>query len=109
MKKKIEPLEILLWVVILILFYMILTRIFGNSATDIQIYLGFLSSFLVVIGFLIGTNNKVSNLNREMGEAKISIKHNFERVRNDVNIIKEDTNKLREDIKRIETKIDNLK
>lgn len=67
MRRKIETLEILFWIVILVLIIMILTRIFGKSATDIQIYLGFISGLLILVGFIMRVNDNVSKLNREIG------------------------------------------
>ena len=88
MQNKIEPLEILLWIVMLILFYMILTRIFGHSATDIQIYLGFISGFLIIMGFFMRSNDNYNKLNREVGEIKISMTHSFQKIKEDINEIK---------------------
>ncbi len=67
--------SIILFVVVI---YMILTRIFGHSATDLAIVIG-----LVVLLF---TNQY--GLNREIGELRISIKHSFENVKNDIELIK---------------------
>ena len=86
-KEKIGWLEILFWIVIIALFIMILTRIFGNSATDIQIYLGFITSLITIMIF-------IAKHYRETGEIKRDIKYNFLRVK--------------EDMKRIESKIDDL-
>ncbi len=77
MEKKINWLEILLWAIMVVLFIMILTRIFGNSATDIQIYLAFFSSLVLVAGYMISSNNKIMShivkLNREVGEIKAEV------------------------------------
>ncbi len=84
---KIEWLEILFWVVMIILFIMILTRVFGNSATEIQIFLGFVTGFMIIMGF-------IAKHHREIGEIKINMKHSFA--------------KAKEDMDRMERKIDSL-
>ena len=84
---KIEWLEIFIWIVILILFGMILSRMFGKSATDVQIYIGFITSLVAIVLFM-------AKHYRETGEIKINMRHGF--------------NKVREDIKRLENKIDGL-
>ena len=87
MKKDIKWLEVLFWVVIIILFIMILTRIFGNSATDTQIYLGFMTSLVAIMIF-------IAKHYRETGEIRRDMMYNFLKVK--------------EDMIRIESKIDNL-
>lgn len=93
-KGKIEWLEILFWIILIILFIMILTRIFGKSATEIQIYIGFISGFIVIMGF-------ITKHHREIGVMKSEMKHGFKRVGDSFTRVKED-------MSRIETKIDNL-
>lgn len=93
-KGKIEWMEILFWVVIIALFIMILTKMFGSSATEIQIYLGFITSIVVVMSFL-------AKHHREIGVIETKIENNFEKV-------KESFVKVREDMNRIENKIDVL-
>lgn len=94
-KRKIEWLEILFWIIIIALFIMILTKMFGSSATEIQIYLGFITSVVVVMSFL-------AKHHREIGVMGVKIENNFEKV-------KESFVKVREDMSRIENKIDDLK
>ena len=81
MKGKINWLEVLLWIMMIVIFIMILSRIFGNSATDIQVYLGFASILVVIMGY-------ISRLNREVGEVKVGIKHSFDKIKEDVGLIK---------------------
>ena len=92
MKKKIEWLEVLFWIVMVILFIMILTRIFGNSATDVQIYLAFFTSSLIIVGYLIKSNNNTNNLSRELEEFKMKTIHSFDNIKQDIILIK---NKLK--------------
>ncbi len=90
--KKIELFEVLLWIVAIILFVMILTRIFGNSATDTQIYLGFFTSLLIIIGHIIKLNTNIGDINRELGEFKIKTINSFDNLKSDMELIK---NKLK--------------
>ena len=91
---KIEWLEILFWIIIIVLFIMILTRVFGSSASDVQIYIGFVSGFIVVMGF-------IAKHHREIGVMKSEVKHGFEKVRGSFD-------KVKGDMDRIEGKIDSL-
>ena len=93
-KGKIEWLEILIWIVLIILFIMILTRIFGSSATDLQIYTGFITSLVAIVLFM-------AKHYRETGEIKQDMKYGFEKVKNSFT-------KVSGDINRIENKIDSL-
>lgn len=81
MTKEINWLEILLWIILIAIFIMILTRIFGKSATDVQLYLGFFSGLLVVMGYL-------AKLNREFGEFKIEVRNALEQIREGINNLK---------------------
>lgn len=87
-KKKIEWLEILFWMIMIVLFIMILTRIFGKSATDIQIYLAFFASLLIIMGRIIKLNNNFGKLSREIGEFKIKTINSFDKIKEDINSIK---------------------
>ena len=79
--KRIERLEILFWIVMIILFIMILSRIFGKSATDTQIYLAFFTGLLIIMGHIF-------KLNREFGEFKIRSINSFNSIKKDINLIK---------------------
>jgi len=79
---------------LILVIYMFLARIFGNSPTDFQIISGVVGLFGA---FIIKLYSNFSHLNREIGEIKIGMKHSFERVR-------EDFNKVKEGIKRLEKK-----
>ena len=80
-------LEVLFWIVMAVLVGMILTRVFGHSATDVQIYIGIVSGFFLITGYMM-------RMNREIGEIKIDMKHGFERVREDINGIKDNISRL---------------
>ncbi len=80
--EKINWLEILFWIIILLLFIMILSRIFGKSATDIQIYVGFISGLLIIMSYIV-------KMNREIGEIRLQTANSFEKVREDMDKIKE--------------------
>lgn len=95
-KGKIEWMEILFWAVIIALFIMILTKMFGSSATEIQIYLGFIISIVIVMLIY-----RVRNINNEFRDFKYHVKLSFNKV-------KESFDKAREDMNRVENKIDNL-
>jgi len=84
MAKKIEWLEILFWIIMIILFIMILSRIFGHSATDIQIYLAIFTGLFIIMGHILKLNNNIGKLNREIGEIKIQMISSFKKVREDI-------------------------
>ena len=75
-------LDIALILLFLLLVYLILTRVFGHSATPIEITL---TVFTVLGGLLY-------KLNREVGEIKIGVSNGFQNVAKDMNEIK---NKIR--------------
>ncbi len=75
---KIGWLEVLIMVMFVIVVYMILTRLFGHSATDLAITVGLFT-------LLFANQYKI---NRELGEIKISITQSFERVKEDMHQIK---------------------
>lgn len=57
-------LRILFWIFVVITFVMILSRIFGHSASDLQIFIGILSIFF--------TN--ITDLHRRIGRIESDIK-----------------------------------
>lgn len=63
-KKEINWLNILFWIFVIALIIMILTRIFGNSATDIQIFISILGIFFT----------SITNLHRRVGRIESDIK-----------------------------------
>ncbi len=81
-------LEVLFWIVMTVLVIMILTRVFGHSATDVQIYIGIVSGFFLLTGYIM-------RMNREIGEIKIEMKYNFNKVREDIENINVKISKLR--------------
>jgi len=98
-------LEISLFIMITILLIMILTKMFGHSATEIQIYLGFITGLFMIIGFIIKLYSNFSNLNREIREIKIGMKNSFEKVREDFGVVRSDISEVKEDMDLIKMKI----
>lgn len=99
--KEISIWDVLFWIIMTLLFIMLLTRMFGSSASDLQIFFTFLSILLIGMGHII-------KLNREVGEMKVGIKYSFNKVkedttllRNNMNLIRKDTSSMKEDIKEI--------
>lgn len=70
-----DALLIILFIAVL---YLILTRIFGHSASDLSILIGLFT--------LLFTNQY--RLNREIGEVKMTMKHSFEKVKEDITAIR---------------------
>jgi len=66
--------------------YLILTTIFGNSATPIEVTL----MLFLGLGSLFGS--QIYKLNREVGEIKINMKHSFNNIKEDINSIKKKLN-----------------
>lgn len=86
MKKfKFSWIDILIIILFLLSLYLILTRIFGHSASDLTIIIS-LSTFLGSIIFKV--SYIIFNLNRETGEIKIQMKNSFQKVREDIDLIK---------------------
>ncbi len=71
---KINFLRILFWIFVIITFGMILTRIFGHSATDLQILIGILSIFF--------TN--IVDLYYRLGKIEMNMISSFARVESDI-------------------------
>tara|TARA_Y100000034_G_scaffold80413_1_gene96471 strand:+ start:2141 stop:2467 length:327 start_codon:yes stop_codon:yes gene_type:complete len=94
-------LEVLFWIVMAVLVGMILTRVFGHSATDVQIYIGIVSGFFLITGYMM-------RMNREIGEIKVDMKHGFDRVGEEFGRVREDFHGVGEDIKSIKDDISKL-
>ena len=92
MAKKIEWFEILFWIFLIILIIMILSRIFGKSATDINIILTIAAIMLAIMGHIV-------KMNREIGEIKVGIKYSFNNIKNDMNSIKKGLNLIKKKLK----------
>ncbi len=102
---KINWLEILFWIVMIALFIMILSRLVGSSATDIQIYLGLFTGLFIIMGYIIKLIENNSSLNRELGEMKTNMVNSFERVKSDMNKINEDISMIKNDTSKIKEKL----
>lgn len=85
--RKINWLEILFWIILAVLIIMILTRIFGGSATDVQIYIAITTGMLTIMSYIV-------KMNREIGEIKIEMKHISSGIKQGFIKIREDINKL---------------
>ena len=66
--------------------YLILTTIFGNSATPTEVTL----MLFLGLGSLFGS--QIYKLNREVGEIKINMKHSFNNIKEDMDSIKKKLN-----------------
>ncbi len=96
MKKKLMKiinwiLNILIIIFAIIVVYVLIDRIFGNSPTDFELMTYILGLYGMTILKLF---TLIYGVNREIGELKINVRNGF--------------NKIKEDMKRIENKIDNL-
>lgn len=79
-KIKAHWLEITALVFFLLAVYLILTTIFGNSATPIE----------VTITLIGGLSVLIYRMNREIGEIKTNMKHSFGKIKEDINLIRGD-------------------
>lgn len=93
MVTKVIWLDVLGIVFLLFAIYLILTTIFGNSATPIEVTL----MLFLGLGSLFGS--QLYKLNRELGEIKVSMKQSFERVKGDIKEIKGDISFIRNKLK----------
>lgn len=85
-----------------LLLVLILTRIFENSANDLEIIVG----LLTFLGSLSMKSITLTyNLNREFGEFKIKTVHSFKNVKDGISEIKDDTSYLKNDLNLIKNKL----
>ncbi len=77
-KIKVRWPDIIALIFFLLAIYLILTIIFGHSATPIE----------VTVTLFGGLAFLVYRINREVGEVKISIKYGFKKIKEDMDIIK---------------------
>lgn len=91
-------------IILLFLFsvYLILTRIFGNSASDLSIIVSLISFSGSLIARVMYA---VYNLNREIGEFKIRTAHGFQKVKDDMTFVKSGIEFLKNDIGLIKKKL----
>lgn len=86
MKKfKFSWIDIIIIILFLLSLYLILTRIFGHSATDLTITISlftFLGSLVFKLTYFI------LNFNREFGEFKIKSINSFDNIKEDISLIK---------------------
>lgn len=86
--KPLDWTKVLVILLFVLVVYMILTRLFGHSATDLAITLGLFTLLFV----------NQYQLNREVGEIKSALKYDFIKV-------KEDIQKVNKGITLINTKL----
>lgn len=83
-------LNILIVVFLIIVIYMFLARIFGNSPTDFQLISG---SFGLVGMIVVKLFTLIYGINREVGEIKtelrVGVRSGFKKIKNDIQEIKE--------------------
>ncbi len=79
-------------VLTLLLLCMIITRIFGHSATDIMIIMTAFSTFGT---WIYNLEKRTSGIEREVGELKTHVQHGFANVKKDVSEIKENLSELK--------------
>ena len=78
-KIKFTWIDALIIIMFIVVVYMLLTRIFGHSATDLAIMAG-------LFGLLFVNQFKA---NRERGEMKVNMSHSFNKIKEDIDLIKE--------------------
>lgn len=84
-KYKLHWAEIVALILFLFAVYLILTTIFGDSATPIEvtaILFGSLGTLFVKV------YSSLYKLNREVGEMNLMMKHSFQKVKEDIGLIK---------------------
>ena len=79
MNSKISWIDIIIIVLFILTVYLILTRIFGKSASDLAISISLFS----LIGSLL------YKLNRELGEFKVKTVNSFRKLKEDIEEIKD--------------------
>jgi len=84
-RKKLSIADILIILLFLLAAYLILTRLFGHSATDIQITI---TLFTFLGGLLYKLWGSLYKLNREFGEFRIRTSNAFRNIADDIKKIK---------------------
>ena len=93
---KVSFIDLLTIVAFLVVFYLILTRIFGHSATDMQLMVGVFTALMIYL----------AKLDREIGESKIDTKHRFGNIESNMNIFKDELAKVHKSLEAINNKLD---
>lgn len=100
--KKFSWIDLVIVLSFLLLVYLILTRIFGNSASDLEIIVG----LLTFLGSLSMKSITLAyNLNREFGEFKVKTVYNFDSIKEGLKKVKEDTTLIKNDLNLIKNKL----
>jgi len=102
--KVLDILDIIAKIIIVIgtvvVAYLSLQFIFGNSPDLSQINSMLIGIVVTVLFSITITFMKTfSNLNREIGEIKIGMKHSFIKVKDDMNILKNDMSLIKKKLK----------
>lgn len=90
-KLKLEWIDILIIIFAVLVIYMLLTILFGESATPIEVTMG-------LFGFLGGLfykltkdlTSSINKLNREFGEFRIRVVNSFDNLKKDIFGLKKD-------------------
>ncbi len=96
-------LDILGIALLLFAVYLILTTIFGNSATPIEVTL----SLFLGLGSLFGS--QLYKMNRELGEIKVGLKHSFHKVKLEMGNIKSEIGDIKLEMGNIKSEIGDIK
>ena len=97
--------KILFIIVSILLVYWMLQVLLGRSPELSQINAALIVSFISVMFFFMSS---LSNLNREIGELKVDMRHGFDRVKEEFGRGHEDFIGVREDIKSIKDDISKI-
>ena len=66
---------------------------FGNSATDIQIYLGFISGLIMIVGYILKLTNNINDLNIKLTNIEHNMVNSFNKIRKDIDKLKKEIGK----------------
>ncbi len=100
--RRFSWLDIIIILLFLFSVYLILTRIFGNSASDLSIIVSLFGLFGSLVTRVMYA---VYHLNREIGEFKIKTAHGFQKVKDDMDFVKSGTELLKSDMSLIKKKL----
>ncbi len=94
--------DVLIIILFLLSVYFILTRIFGESASDLTIIVSLFSFFG---SLFVRTIYVIYNLNREVGEFKVNSMSSFNRIKNDMGSLKSSMDLIKTDLGKIKKKL----
>jgi len=102
-KMKIKTIDIIVLIIFILTAILVFWYIFGDSPTFEQTMIGFISGAVFTIVIKMSYFN--SNINREVGELKVGIKHSFINVKNNMNLLKKDNTEIKNNINLIKKKL----